>query len=121
MTLTREMIAAVQDRKRRLVEIPEWSGPVYVQEMTAAQADRLSELNFVEDESGSGKMKFRWDGYSARLAVFTVCDDQGAPLFTEADMPMLAAKSAAALARIVAAARELNGLTEAAVEADAKN
>jgi hypothetical protein len=57
----------------------------------------------------------------ARLVARSICDAEGAALFTEADVNALGEKSAAALDRIFAAAQELSGLGAQDVENLAKN
>jgi hypothetical protein len=48
--------------------------------------------------------------------ALAACDDAGAPLFAEADIPALESKSGVALQRVFDAAAALNGLTTDAAE-----
>lgn len=99
MALTRDQILQFDDLKREEVNVPEW-GPgatVFVRTMTGSERDRF-EAAFLRDRSDT----------RARLAVATVCDEQGKLLFTPADMPAISRKSSAALDRIFAVAMRLS-------------
>jgi hypothetical protein len=111
--LTRESILAIKPTLRRqVVDVPEWEdGQVCVREMTAAERDRF-EVILTENKRSN---------FRGLLAVFTVCDETGKRLFTEADAPFLASQPAAALERIAVVALPLCKFTDADVEVLAKN
>ena len=111
--LTRDQILKAKDREREEVEVPEWGGTVYVSVMSGRARDAW-ESSLVGD---NGKPVL--DDISAKLAAACMTDDKGQPLFTPADVRALSEKSAAALQRVVAAARRLNRLGVQGVE-DAK-
>lgn len=95
----RDLILSADDLKRERVDIPEWPGAtVFVRMMTASERDRFESAHLKSPERD----------FRARLAVATVCDEQGQAVFTEADIPALGAKSSAALTRIFEAAAKLN-------------
>jgi hypothetical protein len=50
-----------------------------------------------------------------------ICDQHGTPLFTRADIPKLAQKSAAALERVYDAGQRLNRMTNEDMEELVKN
>lgn len=109
--LTRAAILEQNDRPIREVPVPEWGGKVLVRMMSAGERDA-----FEASQQGDPHKDLR-----ARLAVATVCDADGVPLFTAEDVPALTAKSARALDRIFAAAARHNGITAADIEELRKN
>jgi len=106
-TLTREAILAADDLPREAVDVPEWGGRIWVRALTAGERETWETRYLGTDEAASPASRIR-----ASLAVFACCDEAGKPLFTEADVPALAGKSAAAVLRIWRIAARLNGLGE---------
>ncbi len=116
--LTRDMIMAAEDLPMERVEVPEWDGFVYVRTITGVERDRYENGCF----AGKGK-KREWGlrNVRARLAVLSVCDETGAPLFTDNDAAALGEKGAKALDRVFDVAQRLSGLSDEDVEELAKN
>lgn len=105
--LTRDQILAASDLPREEVQVPEWGGSVFIKTMTGTQRDTFeSEFNRL------GIINAR-----ARLAILTVCDAEGNPLFDAKDLLDLGAKSGAALDRIFTAAMKLNRMGKEDIEA----
>lgn len=99
----RDQILQADDLPRVPLVVPEWHGiTVHIRTMTGRDRDRFEAL-FAN--KGSVPADFR-----TRLAVMTVCDEQGVPAFSDADIPALSGKSSAALDRIMEAACKLNKL-----------
>lgn len=109
--LTKDAIFAARDTRTEDVDVPEWGGTVRVKAITALERDAY-EAAMVESQK-NGRVKVSMRNARARLAVMACVDDTGAPLFTDADVPMLSTKSAAALDRIFAVASRLAGLSDA--------
>ena len=110
--LSRDQILASDDLPKELVPVPEWGGSVYVRTMTGTERDGVEAASIGND----------WRrGFRARLAVATVCDEQGNALFTAADIEALGRKSSAALDRIFEVACRLNKLGAADVNELEKN
>lgn len=121
VSLTAEKIKALAGKRRsQTVDIPEWGGQVHVFSMTADQGDRFAEMNFAADPKDARRLVFTRKGYTARVALFTVCDEAGRPLFTEEDLGWLAEMDAAAMKKIVTAAGELGCLGDDSGEDEAK-
>lgn len=97
----REQILAADDLPREAVEVPEWGLTVWVRTITASQRDAF--------EGALSKDQFA--DVRARLAAYALCDEDGSPLFTDADIKALGQKSAAALTRISEVAMRLNAVT----------
>jgi hypothetical protein len=115
--LTKEAILAAQDLKDELVAVPEWGGEVRVRAMngTARDAYEIS----LQDPGQPGLP--RLDNVRARLLAYTIVDEAGALLFTEADIEALGKKGAAAMDRVFEVACSLNGLRKQDIEALAGN
>ena len=116
--LNRDQILAAHAIQRETVAVPEWGGDVLVQEFTGETRDRWEQSMW---RSVEGNPKAPVPNTRARMAAFSVVDEQGAPLFSEADIEALGKKSVAALDRVVAVADRLNGLSEESVVALEKN
>jgi hypothetical protein len=106
MPLSRDEILAHSDLAYEDVNVPEWGGVVVVQAMTGAERDRFESAHVAAKAKDA----------RARLAVYTVRDQAGLPLFTEADIPALSAKSAAPLDRIFEVAARLSRITKEDVD-----
>lgn len=111
--LTRDDILAVSDLKIERVDVPEWGGDVCVKGMSGMDRDRF-EASLVERKNGRNKINL--DNVRARICAYTVCDESGKLLFSEADIEALGKKSASALTRIFAVAQRLSGITESDVQ-----
>ena len=102
--LNRQSILEVADLVTEDVHVPEWGGHVRVKAMSGL--DRGAWAKTCEGEDGTFDVK----RYPASLVVACCVDDQGAPLFTAADLPALMAKHGGAIARVQQVAERLNGL-----------
>ncbi len=109
--LTRDAILGAQDLPVLTVSVPEWGGEVFIRTMTGGERDQF-EASWRQN---------RTDDIRARLAVATLCDEDGHLLFTAADVPGISAKSSKALDRIFAASTAHSGLTDKDVEELRKN
>lgn len=111
MTLSRDQILAIKDWRAIEVEVPEWGGSVWVRTMSVL--DQEAYMSQVSQQSAAKDVR----GLQVGLAAKTVCDEQGTLLFRAEDLDALSLKSPAALARIVAAAYDLNLINDAALGA----
>lgn len=113
--LSREQILAADDRRRDLVEVPEWGGSVYVTVMSGTARDDWEAWLVGQRKDGT------ISNARAHLVVATVVDETGARLFSLEDVVALGQKSSTALDRLVAVARRLNKLGDQAIEDAEKN
>lgn len=117
MPLTRDQILAVADLKTATVDVPEWGGEVIVRTLSglerAAYEDATATIK--EDDGPAGVRRM------ALLVVATVVDESGKRVFTPDDIDALVEKGFRPLHTVFMAARALNLLTQADVEAHAKN
>ena len=97
---------------------------VYVRQMTGREKDRFEQslMREVEDKKGNVTYKRSIEDFRAKLAVNTVCDENGRNLLEPEDYPTLSANmSAAKLGKIVSKAQEINNMGEQAQEETIKN
>lgn len=109
VALSREAILQADDIEIRKVEIPEWGGYVYVRGMTGKERDDY-EASLVKQRGRDTQVNMR--NARAKLVVLCAVDEQGNKLFSESDIAKISRKSAKAIDRIFAVARELSGITE---------
>jgi hypothetical protein len=123
-TFSRDQIRAAvlgaQDRAFELVEVPEWGVSLRVMALSGIQRDRYQNSTLVYGTNDQGMPAVT--GYNpvnstARLVSMSVVDDDGKPIFSEADVLDLGDRNATVLERVAAVARQLSGLTADAVEA----
>jgi hypothetical protein len=117
MSLRDKILAIQNDTPSELVEVPEWGGiKVLVKGFTlGAKDDFLASILDIHTKEPNVK------AFNVGVLVGTCYDpESGEKLFTEADVPELKQKSAAAIDRLVQVGQRLSGLTEEAVEIAAK-
>lgn len=103
--LGRDDILGVQDIDIEEVDVPEWSGPVFVKGMTGKEREQ-----FEKGYSDAG------GNIRAQLASMTICDKDGVLLFSLKDVEELGNKSASALMRVFDVARKLSRIGTKGVE-----
>ncbi len=122
MALTREQILAAQDDERELVDVPQWGGAVFVKVLSGAERDQWEGSMQVDDDaSPEERHAKRFGNLRARSAVLSVCDEQGAPLFTMADAHWLGGKSSKALDKIWEVFIRINAIRKEEVDELTKN
>lgn len=117
--LTRENILERALPKRE-VQVPEWGGLVYVRPITLAEQGRLMDASASLDAK-STPTYFEKMKVTAKLICWTVCDDNGARVFTEADVAELINRQASAIYRLQDAILDFSGLTKESREELEKN
>jgi hypothetical protein len=117
--LNREALLKKEDLE--IVEVDLGKGEcIFVRQMTGFERD-LFERSIIEMKD-DGKVERKTDAFRAKLAVCTVCDDQGKLLFKPADITVLnRSMSAARLEKIVEVAQRLNKITAEDQEELVKN
>jgi hypothetical protein len=113
--LTKDQILNAEDVKYETVDVPEWGGPVRLRTVAAKDRDAFDRALF--PKPGVRNM----EDFRARVVAMCVVDEDGNRVFSDADIPMLSQKSAAAIDRLIPVAQRLSGLTTADVEEFAKN
>ena len=124
--LTRQEILDVDDLKMEEVPVPEWGGHgavVMVRSLTRTERDRWEEsvVERREQADGTEKIKMVMQHMRTKLLAMCIVGEDGAPLFSQADVAALGNKSAAPIVRIDTVARRLSGLSKEDVEKLTKN
>jgi hypothetical protein len=113
-TLTRDQILNAADYQRHVEPVPEWGGDVILRSPNLADRDA-----YVARLLGStGPLAV---GHRAQLVAVCVIDEDGARVFSDADIEALAAKDAAVIDRLFEACQKLAGLAQHAPEETIKN
>lgn len=95
---------------------------VFVRQMTGRERDKFEQSLIKENKNVEGGYEKSLDDFRAKLAVVTLCDEQGAPLLQPGDYPTLSQMmSAARLEKIVNIAQKLNKISEEDKENLVKN
>lgn len=107
--LTREQILTVDDMIKEEVPVPEWGGTVLVKRLSGEERDRYEDSLYKQEGK---KYKLTVNNIKARLAAYSIIDENGNRIFTEADIAELGKKSAKALNRVADVCRKLSGFTD---------
>ena len=118
MILSRDQILQANDVQIRELDIPEWGGIVFVRGMTGRERDRY-EHSCVEQKGKDTRINMK--NARAKLVVLCTVDENGKRIFGDADIALLADKSAKALDRIFSVAQELSGISKDDMEELTKN
>jgi hypothetical protein len=107
--LTKEQILR-SSPKLQEIEIPEWGGSVFIRPVTLEEQGKLADLGAKHEKSPAAA---RIKHCTLSLLQWTVCDEEGKPLFTAEDLAGLMGKSSAsAFLRLQDAILKFSGLTE---------
>ena len=112
--LNRESLLKKENLKKEKVNLGK-DEYVFVRQMTGRERDRFEQslLKEVIDNKGQSEFKRSLDDFRAKLAVHTVCDEEGNNLLRPEDVSILSQNmSAARLELIVNKAQELNKISE---------
>ena len=113
--LSRDDVLAARDIKTKLVAVPEWGGDVYVKGMTGTDLDAF-ETTIIVDHGGGKKQTVTTENIRAKLAAFSIVDEDGVLMFSVEDIDALGKKSSSALQRIMDVAKELSGIGDDEIE-----
>lgn len=111
---TREQLLRKEKLETRRVDLGE-EGHVFVRQMTGRERDRFEQSLMRSEQmpDGTTKLVQSLEDFRAKLAVNTVCDEQGNNLFEPEDYEMLSRNmSAARLELIINAAQEMNRISQ---------
>ncbi len=107
--LDRKAILEANDITSEKLSIPEWGGDVYIRVMTGQSRDAWEEALSNSDSL--------FDNVRSRMAVASVCDEEGNLLFTSDDVVALGKKSGVALDKVFETARRINKLSAEDIDA----
>ncbi len=116
MSVRDKILAIQEDTPSEVVSVPEWDVEVLVRGFSLGAKDDFM-ASIIDPETRKPNVK----AFNVGILVGTAYDPKsGAKLFTEADIPLLKQRSAAAVQRLVDAGTRLSGLTDDAVEVAGK-
>ena len=107
--LTREQILTVDDMIKEEVPVQELGGTVLVKRLSGEERDRYEDSLYKQEGK---KYKLTVNNIKARLAAYSIIDENGNRIFTEVDIAELGKKSAKALNRVADVCRKLSGFTD---------
>lgn len=111
MSDLKAIIAGQRDFKVEPIDVPQWpetKGRLFIRSFSALARERMGQLR----DNGKSPL--------AAIAAFSLCDSNGGPIFTEADIDMLACRDYDALTTIMDAVVVLNRLGDANQQEEAK-
>jgi hypothetical protein len=95
---------------------------VFVRQMTGRERDKFEQSLIKENKNVEGGFEKALEDFRAKLAVCTVCDEDGKLVLSPSDAPILSQMmSAARLEKIVNTAQDMNKITEEDKENIVKN
>lgn len=108
MSLSRDQILAVQDRKLIEVEVPEWGGSVYLRTNSLREWEEAVQAGRINDEKIDGVR------FAAAVLSASICDEKGTRIFSPDDVSVLEGKSRVVIQRLFEKAQQINGFGEKA-------
>ncbi len=117
--LTRAAIEKVSELKTEEVEVPEWGGSVRIRELTGSERDSYEASIVGSKRTRRGReetSELNLRNIRARLVGMCLIGEDGARLYSDAEIGVLGAKSAAVLDRLFDACQRLSGISAADVK-----
>lgn len=108
LLLTAEEILNTPDLPTKRISVPEWGADVLIRCMTGRERDAFESWLIRDKTEDGGPVNVR-----ARFLSLTICNEEGALLFTPEQIDKLGEKSGAALERVFARAQRYNRVTPA--------
>jgi hypothetical protein len=121
--MSREQLLAKQPPKVEKIDLGE-DQFIFVREMSAHDRDAFerSLIKPIKDEKGEVNFTRAMEDFRAKLAVLTVCDEEGKNILDPDDYVQLSMNMGSArMEKIVEGAQKLNAITKADKEALVKN
>lgn len=103
----RKRLLGANDIKVQPIDIPSWGGTYYLRVISGKARESF------EESYSQEKMK----NFRLRFLVLTLCDEDGKPILSDADMDALGERSSVEINRVFDAAWKLNAFTQEAVDA----
>ncbi|MGW9249756.1 hypothetical protein [Streptomyces badius] len=118
--LSKDQIAAADDRRWEDVDVPEWGGSVRLLGLSGTERNAYQASLVVLGPNGSVQ-KMNLADQTAKLLAKSLVDENFDRLFNDKDVKALGAKNGAVLQRLFEVAQRLSGLRKEDVEAAAGN
>ena len=108
MPLGRDAILSAPDAIIHKVAVPEWGGEVCVKVFDGLARDKVDA--FLSTRMKDGKL-VDTAGLRALVVSLSLCDESGACLFAQEEIPLLSKRSGVVLDRVFQVASRVNGLS----------
>jgi hypothetical protein len=117
MSLTRDEILKIQDIKTKKIHVPQWGNSIHIRQLTRGEQDE-----YLKRQYGATKMKSNQRakeqqiegvniyGHDSFICVCGICDADGKPIFTRADLKALEAKNGEAIGFIASEIVKFSGM-----------
>lgn len=127
--LTREQILNKVDIEVKELDVPEWSGSVFIRQLSRAEQDEYLKRQFGETKMKQDAKAKQQEisavniyGHDAYLCVCGICDEDGKPLFSKADIDALKKKNGAVIGRVAVEIVKFSGMAnDIPLEDEVKN
>lgn len=119
--LSKADILSASDVLTKEVPVPEWGGVVLLKTMTGAMRDQYETKCIMNRQNIGGVQRLQMKQLKVYLLARCVVDEEGKPIFTDADLAALNEKNAKVINRLFDEACEMNGIGEKDIEDLAKN
>ena len=116
--LTRDQILSLKDLPEKVIDVPEWGGAVRIRSLTLPERFRWLKLQAAQPE---GDYEAVLTKASLPMITWSVIDEEGKPLFTEADIGELGRRHPDAIQFVAGEILKLSGLGRDSVEEAEKN
>lgn len=114
--LTAADIDAADDLQRVPIDVPEWGGTAYVQQISCADLDTFLEL---QDAAGRGKFTTK---DMCRAVALSLVDANGERLYSDEDaVRRIGRRNMKVVERVFYKSMEISGLTKERIEAEKKD
>jgi hypothetical protein len=119
MPLNRDQILNISDIKIKEIVVPEWGGEtVFIRQLTRGQQDEYLKSQFdktsMQQQNRDQKINAEINlfGHDAFLCACGICDENGAPIFTRADIKKLEEKNGEAIGLIAKEIISFSGMSK---------
>ena len=112
--LSKKDILEVNDKKTKVINVPEWGGDITLSVLASQDRDRYEEI-LTSDTID------KYDNVVANYVAKSIVDDKGERLFSEKDIAALGKKSGVVMLRIFKEAGSLNDFSDKEITDLAKN
>ena len=111
MLLTRDAILAFEDVQYEYVDVPEWGGGrIRVRSLTGSDRDAYDAESWAQGQKSPSDTAAPLRDFRIRRVARAIVDEDGAPVFSPADVKALGEKNARAIDRIDDVVARLSGL-----------
>lgn len=120
MALSKQDIIKVKDSVVERVDVPEWNGEVFLRSITASERGQI-EAAAASFRESKGKDASFARTFTVKIVAMSLCDENGARLFSDDEVAHLGQKNARVIARLAERAQHLSGFSKEDLDELEKN